>query len=168
MVEKKQILALISSKHHGLNMALPTLFSTDVVLRVTGASANQLKYWVKVGLVLPVKDGRRYLYRFRDVIRLRVIANLKNKGLSLQKIRKGLDNLSKVLPPDGDPLSSLIIFTDGQDMIAIEKGMYFSATSMQRYFQFDLEELQTKIIKVQSEDKSQKKVSGAMVDSFSF
>jgi hypothetical protein len=45
----------------------------------------------------------------------------------------------------------LIIFTDGQDMIAMEKGMYFSATSMQRYFQFDLEQLRAFISKIQSE-----------------
>ena len=128
-----------------------TLFSTDVVLRVTGASANQLKYWVKIGLVTPTQDGKRYLYSFRDIIRIKVVADLKNKGLSLQKIRKGIDNLAKVLPADDDPLSKLIIFTDGHDMVAMEKGMYFSATSMQRYFQFDIEQLQASIIRFQSD-----------------
>ena len=132
-------------------MSLNKLFSTDMVLRVTGATANQLKYWVKIGLVSPAQDGRRYLYTFRDVIKIRVISNLKNEGLSLQKIRKGIDNLTKVLPSDDDPLSRLIIFTDGQEMIAMEKGMYFSATSMQRYFRFDLEQLQTSIINFQSD-----------------
>jgi DNA-binding transcriptional MerR regulator len=132
-------------------MASMTLFSTDVVLRVTGASANQLKYWVKIGLVIPTQDGKRYLYSFRDIIRIKVVADLKNKGLSLQKIRKGIDNLAKVLPADDDPLSKLIIFTDGHDMVAMEKGMYFSATSMQRYFQFDIEQLQASIIRFQSD-----------------
>jgi DNA-binding transcriptional MerR regulator len=132
-------------------MASMTLFSTDVVLRVTGASANQLKYWVKIGLVTPTQDGKRYLYSFRDIIRIKVVADLKNKGLSLQKIRKGIDNLAKVLPADDDPLSKLIIFTDGHDMVAMEKGMYFSATSMQRYFQFDIEQLQASIIRFQSD-----------------
>ena len=128
-----------------------TLFSTDVVLRVTGASANQLKYWVKIGLITPTQDGERYLYSFRAIIRIKVVADLKNKGLSLQKIRKGIDNLAKVLPADDDPLSKLIIFTDGHDMVAMEKGMYFSATSMQRYFQFDIEQLQASIIRFQSD-----------------
>jgi len=133
-------------------MASTTLFQTDLVLRVTGTSANQLKYWVKLGLVAPTKDGKRYLYTFRDIIRLRVISNLKAKGLSLQKIRKGIDNLAKVLPADDDPLARLIIFTDGQEMIAMEKGMYFSATSMQHYFRFDVEQLQTSIIELQAEE----------------
>lgn len=129
-----------------------TLFSTDMVLRVTSASANQLKYWVKIGLVTPIQNGKRHLYSFRDIIRIKIVADLKNKGLSLQKIRKGIDNLAKVLPADDDPLSKLIIFTDGHDMVAIEKGMYFSATSMQRYFQFDIEQLQASVIHFQSDE----------------
>ncbi|BBO89779.1 hypothetical protein DSCOOX_29590 [Desulfosarcina ovata subsp. ovata] len=132
-------------------MTLNTFFPTDIVLRVTGASANQLKYWVKIGLIKPLKEGKRYLYSFRDIIKLRVVTNLKNNGLSLQKIRKGIDNLAKVLPVEDDPLARLVIFTDGQDMIAMEKGMYFSATSMQRYFRFDLEHLQASILEIQSE-----------------
>lgn len=133
-------------------MTLLTLFPTDIVLRVTGASANQLKYWVKIGLVAPLQDGKRYFYTFRDIIKIKVVADLKNRGLSLQKIRKGIDNLAKVLPSDDNPLVKLIIFTDGHDMIAMEKGMYFSATSMQRYFQFDIEQLQTSIISLLADD----------------
>ncbi len=59
--------------------------------------------------------------------------------------------MAKVLPADDDSLSKLIIFTDGHDMVAMEKGMYFSATSMQRYFQFDIEQLQASIIRFQSD-----------------
>lgn len=129
-----------------------TLFQTDLVLRITGASANQLKYWVKIGLVAPIKEGKRYLFTFRDIIRIRVIRKLKDQGLSLQKIRKGIDNLSKVLPADDDPLARLIILTDGLEMIAMEKGMYFSATSMQRYLQFDVEELHTSAIRFQTQE----------------
>jgi DNA-binding transcriptional MerR regulator len=146
LVEKRQKIPIFSSE-----MTSNTIFPTDIVLCVTGASANQLKYWVKIGLITPFKDGKRYLYSFRDIIRIRVVTNLKNNGLSLQKIRKGIDNLAEVLPAEDDPLARLVIFTDGQDMIAMEKGMYFSATSMQRYFRFDLEQLQAKIFKIKSE-----------------
>ena len=132
-------------------MTSNTFFPTNIVLRVTGASANQLKYWVKIGLITPFKEeGKRYFYSFRDIIRVRVVTNLKNNGLSLQKIRKGIDKLAEVLPADDDPLARLVIFTDGQEMIAMEKGMYFSATSMQRYFRFDLEQLHANILSLQS------------------
>lgn len=146
-------------------MPKTTLFSTDLVLRVINASVNQLKYWVRIGLVSPQRDGKRYFYTFRDIVRLRVISNLKNNGLSLQKIRKGLDNLSKVLPSEDDPLARLVLFTDGHDMMAMEKGMYFSATSMQRYFQFDLGQLQANLIKVQSEKAVKEETSCSRVGS---
>ncbi|MEW6077307.1 MAG: helix-turn-helix domain-containing protein [Thermodesulfobacteriota bacterium] len=132
-------------------MTSTTQFPTDLVLRVSGASANQLKYWVKIGLVAPTRDGKKYWYTFRDILKLKVIISLKNNGLSLQTIRKGIDNLAKVLPPGSDPLSRLIIFTDGQEMIVMEKGMYFSATSMQQFFRFDTEQLQATIIRIQQE-----------------
>jgi DNA-binding transcriptional MerR regulator len=149
----------------GLNLSFfqPTMimnapFPTDMVLKVTGASANQLKYWIKIGLIGPHREGKRYFYTFRDIIKLRVISNLKNKGLSLQKIRNGIDNLTKVLPREDDPLSRLVIFTDGQDMIAMEKGAYFSATSLQRYFRFDMGQLHARITKIQSEEGLKEKV----------
>lgn len=142
-----------------------TLFPTDTVLRVTGTSANQLKYWTKIRLVEPRRDSKKYFYSFRDIIKIRVISNLKNKGLSLQKIRKGIQNLTRVLPPDDDPLSRLMIYTDGQDMIVMEKGMYFSATSMQRYFQFDMEQLRTDIIEFQSIEVVTEKNATRQIDS---
>lgn len=131
-------------------MTSPELYQTDLILRITAISANQLKYWVKIGLVEPHRNGKKSFYTFRDIVKLKVISSLKKNGLSLQTIRKGIDNLAKVLPGNADPLSRLIIFTDGLDMIVMEKGMYYSATSMQRFFRFDTEQLQTSIIELQS------------------
>ena len=148
-------------------MTTSALFKTQFVLRIVDASVNHLKYWVKIGLVSPQRDGKKHLYTFRDIITLKVVSNLKNNGLSFQKIRKGIDNLTEVLPSDDDPLSRLILFTDGHDMVAMEKGMYFSATSMQRYFLFDLEQLQTNNIKIQSEETLQKTISHPLVGAIS-
>lgn len=146
-------------------MTSTTLFPTDLVLRVSGASANQLKYWVKIGLVEPERNGKKCFYTFRDIIKLKVINSLKQKGLSLQTIRKGLDNLARALPSDTDPLSRLIIFTDGQDMMVMEKGMYFSATSMQRFFQFDTQQIEATVIQIQSEEIAAQEASLARAGS---
>ena len=133
------------------------LYSTKLVIRISGATANQLKYWVKVGLVAPEKAGKKYFYTFRNIIRIKIICNLKDRGLSLQRIRKGIDNLNSVLPIEDEPLTRLVILTDGKEIIAIEKGMYFSATSLQKYFRFDMEELKTEILSCQSQKESPEK-----------
>jgi len=51
-----------------------------------------------------------------------------------------------MLPAADDPLSKLVIYTDGIDMIVIEKGKYFSAMTRQHYFRFDTEQICVEII----------------------
>ena len=129
-------------------------FPGKLVRKLTGSTPNQLKYWVKIGIVCPDRMGRTYFYSFKDIIKLRVLVSLKRNGLSLQKLRKGIANLSELLPDDEEPLSRLVIHTDGIDMIIAEKGKYFSATTRQRYFRFDTEQIKADIIKLQKHANS--------------
>ncbi|MFH1673652.1 MAG: MerR family transcriptional regulator [Pseudomonadota bacterium] len=121
------------------------IYPTKLVRRLTGATLNQLKYWVRIGLVRPAREGKTFFYSFKDIVKLRVLVSLRRKGLSLQKVRQGIKNLSTILPND-DPLSRLIIYTDGIDMIIVEKGKYFSAMTRQHYFRFDTEQIGAEII----------------------
>lgn len=119
-------------------------YKTGLVTKLTGATSNQLKYWSRTGLVSPEINGRRAHYSFKEIVKLRVLVSLRKKGLSLQKVRFGINCLSKILPDD-EPLSRLIIYTDGTDMIVVEKGKYFSAITRQQYFRFDTEEIGAEI-----------------------
>ena len=121
-------------------------YPTRLVRRVTKATDNQLKYWVRIGLVTPEKKGKTFFYSFKDIIKLKLLIKLKENGLSLQKIKKGIKKLSEMLPATDDPLSKLVIYTDGIDMLVIEKGKYFSAMTRQHYFRFDTEQIGAEII----------------------
>ncbi len=79
---------------------------------------------------------------------LRVLVALRSNGLSLQKVRIGIKNLSEILP-DKEPLSRLIIYTDGTDIIVAEKGNYFSAITKQRYMYFDTEQIGAELVILQ-------------------
>jgi len=124
---------------------MKNIYSTKLVRKLTRASLNQLKYWVRISLVSPEKKGKYSFYSFKDIIKLRVLVSLRRKGLSLQKVREGMENLSRMLQDD-EPLSRLIIYTDGVDMIVVEKGKYFSAITRQHYFQFDTEKTMAEIL----------------------
>lgn len=126
-------------------------YKTDLVMKLTGATSNQLKYWGRLELVAPEINGRRAHYSFKDIVKLRVLVSLRKNGLSLQKVRLGINRLSEILPED-EPLSRLIIFTDGMDMIVVEKGKYFSAITKQQYFRFDTEQIGAEITKLQWND----------------
>jgi len=121
------------------------IYPTNLVQRLTRATVNQLKYWVRINLVSPERSGKKAFYSFKDVIKLRVLVALRREGLSLQKVREGIKNLSLMLPDD-EPLSRLLIYTDGTDMIVVEKGRYFNAITKQHYFRFDTEEIGAEII----------------------
>ena len=138
------------------------IFPTKFVQKLTGATLNQLKYWVKIKLVAPERAGKSFFYSFKDIVKLRVLVSLRRKGLSLQKVRKGIENLSKMLPDD-EPLSRLVIYTDGMDMIVVEKGKYFSAITRQHYFRFDTEQISAEIIKLQNYDRALAKQTGPLV-----
>jgi len=78
-------------------------FTAEKVLRLTGISKRQLQYWDERDFVRPSLTsregrGRRRLYDFRDLVSLRVAADLRRNGISLQEIRK-LDRHLRNLKP---------------------------------------------------------------------
>ena len=127
---------------------MENVYTTDLVIKLTKATSNQLKYWVRIKLISPQIKGRCAYYSFKDVVKLRILVSLRKNGLSLQKVRLGIGRLSEMLP-DAEPLSRLIIYTDGEDMIVAEKGKYFSAITKQQYFRFDTEQIGAEIIELQ-------------------
>ncbi len=128
------------------------IYPTRLVQKLTGATPNQLKYWVRTGLVCPAREGRCFFYSFREIIKLRVLVSLRGKGLSLQRVRVGINNLSAILP-DAESLTRLVIYTDGVDMIVAEKGNYFSAITRQRYMCFDTEQIGAELFNLQERTK---------------
>lgn len=129
-------------------------YPTNLVMSLTGATANQLKYWVRIQLISPEIKSRRAFFSFKDIVTLRILVSLRKKGLSLQKVRLGIARLSETLPED-EPLSRLVIYTDGEDMIVLEKGNFFSAITKQQYFRFDTEQIGSEILKLQETKISQ-------------
>lgn len=69
------------------------------VATIVGISYRQLDHWTSTGLVNPsVRDaegsGSQRLYGFDDIVRLKVIKRLRDAGVSLQRIRKALDEVA--------------------------------------------------------------------------
>lgn len=124
------------------------MYPTKLVQKLTGATLNQLKYWVRTGLACPAKEGKCFFYSFKEIIKLRVLVSLRNKRLSLQRVRVGIENLSSILP-EAEALTRLVIYTDGVDMIVAEKGNYFSAITRQRYMRFDTEQIGAELFNLQ-------------------
>jgi DNA-binding transcriptional MerR regulator len=65
------------------------------VSKVSGVSLRQLQWWDEQGVVSPSHSGHKRLYLPEEVIEVAVIAELRRKGFSLQKIRRVVKFLQK-------------------------------------------------------------------------
>src|SRR5436190_9111453 len=98
--------------------------STDVA-RISGVSLRQLQWWDERNVVSPRQDGHRRVYLPHEVIEVSVIAELRRKGFSLQKIRRVLRFLQKDL---GKRLSEAIASSNDVHLLTDGKSIYLEET----------------------------------------
>lgn len=95
-------------------------YSSSDVSRIAQVSLRQLQWWDERKVVSPQHEGHRRVYFAAEVIEITVIAELRRKGFSLQKIRRVLrflqremgKRLSEVLQASSD----LHLVTDGKSI----------------------------------------------------
>jgi DNA-binding transcriptional MerR regulator len=95
-------------------------FNSSEVARICGVSLRQLQWWDERSVVSPRQDGHKRIYMAEEVVEISVIAELRRKGFSLQKIRRVLrflqkdmgKRLSEALQGGGD----IHLLTDGKSI----------------------------------------------------
>ena len=65
----------------------PTFTSRDVA-QLTGISLRQLQWWDERGIVVPARDGHKRIYSLDDLAEIAIICELRERGFSLQKVRR--------------------------------------------------------------------------------
>src|SRR5690348_4683355 len=95
-------------------------YSSSEVSDVAGVSLRQLQWWDERKVVSPRHEGHRRVYYPAEVIEITVIAELRRKGFSLQKIRRVLRflqrEMGKRLAEVMDSTSNLHLVTDGKSI----------------------------------------------------
>lgn len=100
-------------------------FGTTFITQVMGIPRSKLHYWDKTAkLVKPsvrpaAGTGTRRLYSYEDLVALEVVMALRELGLSLQRIRKGVSYLRRRFPELQQPLGALTFLTDGETIMVI-------------------------------------------------
>jgi DNA-binding transcriptional MerR regulator len=96
-------------------------FTAAQACAYTGCTPHQIRYWDKIKLVRPTvqatggRPGVRRYYSFRDLVALKVVASLLERGMSLQRVRRAYDYLRRKARLD-DHLSGIKLVTDGQSI----------------------------------------------------
>ena len=119
---------------------LQAKFSSEQAARVSGVPFGTLIEWDRKGFLKPTipargmgrKSGRRYT--FRDLVRLRVARELRDRGVSLQALRMVVDRLCKRVPPQG--LESVRLVAVGGKVHLVEIDQLVDPLTGQAAFSF--------------------------------
>src|SRR5215470_1235476 len=95
-------------------------FNSTEVARICGVSLRQLQWWDERHVVSPRQDGHKRIYMPQEVVEISVIAELRRKGFSLQKIRRVLrflqKDMGKRLSEALSAPSNVHLLTDGKSI----------------------------------------------------
>ena len=92
------------------------------VCKIVGISYRQLDHWTTTKLIKSSLrnlkgSGHHREYSFEDLLKVKIIKNLRVGGMSLQKIRIALSSLQKILET-GVSFSDVTVVSDGQSIYA--------------------------------------------------
>jgi DNA-binding transcriptional MerR regulator len=96
-------------------------FRGPQVCKIVGISYRQLDYWARTKLVEPSLrpaqgSGSQRLYSFADLVDLKLIKNLLETGVSLQRVREAISYLHEL----GHDPSGVTIVSDGHSVYALK------------------------------------------------
>ena len=94
--------------------------SSSEVADLAGVSLRQLQWWDEQKVVSPRHEGHKRVYAPGEVLEITVIAELRRKGFSLQKIRRVLRFLQREMGKKAtdvlNGVSDMHLLTDGKSI----------------------------------------------------
>jgi DNA-binding transcriptional MerR regulator len=107
---------------------LKTEFTSRDVVQLTGISARQLQWWDERGIVVPARQGRRRLYSLEDLSEVAVICELRERGFSLQRVRKVVRFLQREF---GKRLAETVTGSSDYHLLTDGRSLYLETSAQQ-------------------------------------
>jgi DNA-binding transcriptional MerR regulator len=100
-------------------------FSGPQVCGLVGITYRQLDYWARTGLLIPsiataTGSGSKRRYSYHDVLEIKVIKQLLDAGISLQRTRNAVECLRDNL--NADLASTSLILSGSSSVLASDDG----------------------------------------------
>jgi DNA-binding transcriptional MerR regulator len=91
------------------------------VCKIVGITYRQLDYWARTGLLRPslndaAGSGSKRSYSYQDIVELKVVKQLLDAGVNLQKARTAIDTLRQA----GEDLGTANLVLSGENSILIK------------------------------------------------
>ncbi len=134
-------------------------YSRQQAAAISGLTTRQLGYWRKTGLVVPQNrtQGGHARYSFADLIALRTAKRLLDAQVSLQRVRKCLQSLTRFLPATDRPLAELSLVVTGDVVLVFHGERAFDALTGQEWV-FPVAELARELEQLQQELPEQREL----------
>lgn len=109
-----------------------------------------MQYWDKTGLITPSQrtEGGHGRYTFSDLIAVRAAKKLIDAGVSVQRLRKSIGQLKRILPTIKRPLEELTLVATGDVILVFYEDTAFEAISGQEWI-LDIADVQRDVEKWQ-------------------
>lgn len=96
-------------------------FSSKQACQLTGMSPRQVVHWDQKGLVKPsvrpaAGRGTQRFYSYKDLLAAKAVKDLRDQGISLQRIRRCVAFLRKHLPDVSQPLGYCTLISVGDKL----------------------------------------------------
>ncbi len=123
-------------------------FTTSEVVNITGVSGRKLRWWDQQGIVKPTayparKPHQSRRYTLQDIVCILVVKSLREKGMSLQTIRKSVKRVE--VTGIKHPLAKLRVACLANAIFFKKDGKYCEPISGQLVIEQALEEIRPKI-----------------------
>jgi len=99
-------------------------FPTEIAAKLGGVTLDMLANWDRTGFLSPSVPAKRRgisrRYSFRDVVAIRVVGELRTRGITHQALRKVVQYLcARTGLSPTDALASMNLVTDGHDVYEV-------------------------------------------------
>src|SRR5258707_3307844 len=118
-------------------MGTTNRFSPDEVQRILELTPKQLDYWDRLRLVSARKERGDRFYDFRDLIGLRTVKQLTEKGVPANRLGRALSALREKLSQVQAPLTELRVLSDGKNVVIERDGSRLEPLSGQFWMKFE-------------------------------
>lgn len=116
-------------------------YTTREVADLIGLTPDQVRHYVKRGIIKPARGGRdEYRFSFQDVVLLRTAKGLLDGEVSVRKTFAVLVKLERELE-EVQSLSSVRIFADGNNVVVRDEEAVWNVESGQGHLDFAVREL---------------------------
>jgi len=111
------------------------LFAPREIVGILGITHRQLSHWAKSDLVVPGARtaGGHARYTFQDLVALATVKRLLDGGVCLQRLRRSVGALSRLLPTVRRPLVDLTLVASESVVLVIYEETAFEALTGQQW-----------------------------------